>query len=262
MTNQKGQSMRNRLSIGLLALCLGFNCSQAMAAKTPQSLSTDSRVRHVMYDPNQVYEIIGTYGYQTSLEFAQDEEVKVVSLGDTIAWQTVPYNNRVFLKPVEPRAATNMTVITNKRTYYFMLSSSKLSKETTFLVRFKYPQSPSPVTAQNPKPKATNTGFDPEKINLDYSTAGHKHAIPLDRVMDDGQFTFFRFSQNGEIPTIYTVGPDGTESIVNTRREGAYVVVERTSGLFTLRNGNNYLCVKNNANRDETSPEQPISGSL
>lgn len=255
--------MRNKLSTGLFAVCLAVTSSPAMAAKTPQSLSSDSRVRHVMYDPNQVYEIIGTYGYQTSLEFATDEEVKVVSLGDTIAWQTVPYNNRVFLKPVEPRAATNMTVITNKRTYYFMLSSTKLSKETTFLVRFKYPQTASTVATTQSKPKIDSTGFDPEKINLDYSTSGHKHAILLNRVLDDGQFTFFRFDEKGEIPTIYTVGPDGTESIVNTRREGSYLVVERTAGLFTLRNGNSYLCVRNNSIQSEIpKSEQLTTGSL
>ncbi|MEG4582209.1 P-type conjugative transfer protein VirB9 [Microcoleus sp. MON1_C5] len=250
--------MRNKISTGLFAVCLAVTSSTAMASKTPQSLSSDSRVRHVMYDPNQVYEIIGTYGYQTSLEFATDEEVKVVSLGDTIAWQTVPYNNRVFLKPVEPRAATNMTVITNKRTYYFMLSSTKLSKETTFLVRFKYPQTTSTVATMQSKPKIDSTGFDPETINLDYSTSGHKHAILLNRVLDDGQFTFFRFDEKGEIPTIYTVGPDGTESIVNTRREGSYLVVERTAGLFTLRNGNSYLCVRNNSIQSEI----PKSGQL
>lgn len=254
--------MRNQLSTGLLAICLAFTSVQATAAKTPKSLATDSRVRHVMYDPNQVYEIVGTYGYQTSIEFATDEEVKVVSLGDTIAWQTVPYNNRVFLKPVEPRAATNMTVITNKRTYYFMLSSTALSKQTTFLVRFSYSHGNAFGLGKGNSRKAVPTGFDPEKINLDYSTSGHKHAISLDRVLDDGQFTFFRFGQNGEIPTIYTVGPDGTESIVNTRREGGYVVVERTSGLFTLRNGRNYLCVKNNTIGLGSSSDAIRNGSL
>lgn len=255
--------MRTLFQSGLVALCLALPWVQSEAAKTPQSLATDSRVRHVMYDPNQVYEIIGTYGYQTSLEFGNDEEVKVVSLGDTIAWQTVPYNNRVFLKPVEPRASTNMTVITNKRTYYFMLSSSKLSKETTFLVRFMYPQGNRPVNTRNVGSSSVASSFDPEKINLNYSTSGHKHAIRLDRVLDDGQFTFFRFTQNDEIPSIYTVGPDGTESIVNTRREGAYVVVERTSGLFTLRNGNNYLCVKNNSLTADQRPDDSMtSGSL
>lgn len=216
------------------------------AAKVPQSLASDERVRHVMYDPNQVYEIVGTYGYQTSIEFAADETVKVVSLGDTIAWQTVPYDNRVFLKPVEAKASTNMTVITSKRTYYFMLSSTKLSKDTTFLVRFQYPQGKLASGGQGTKSTGAANGFDPDKINTDYSSSGHREAINLDRVMDDGQFTFFRFPQHAEIPSIYMVGPDGTEAIVNTRREGAYIVVERTAGLFTLRNGTAYLCVRNN----------------
>ncbi|MEN9136751.1 TrbG/VirB9 family P-type conjugative transfer protein, partial [Xanthomonas euvesicatoria] len=79
-------------------------------------------------------------------------------------------------------------------------------------------------------------------------TSGNKTAIPLKRAFDDGQFTYFMFDQNAEIPSVYTVGPDGKESLVNTRREGQYLVVERTASLFTLRNGNSHLCVQNNAN--------------
>jgi hypothetical protein len=86
---------------------------------------TDNRVKQVPYDPNQVYELVGTYNYQTSLEFEADEMVKVVALGDTIAWQTILFRNRLFLKPVEENADTNLTVITSKRTYYFQLSSTK-----------------------------------------------------------------------------------------------------------------------------------------
>lgn len=244
----------------LVTLLLGFSQFQglATAATTPRSLATDTRVRHVVYDPNQVFEIVGTYGYQTSLEFAPDEEVKVISLGDTIAWQTVSYKNRIFLKPVEPNARTNMTVITNKRTYYLMLTSTKRSKDTTFLVRFQYPK-PAPMVTQTSvqSQKPTDEGFDPDKINLDYSTSGSTSAIPLTRVLDDGQFTYFRFKDGGDIPSIYTVAPDGTESLVNSRREGTYIVVERTAGLFTLRDGTEHLCVKNNQYQaSDKKPEQ------
>jgi type IV secretion system protein VirB9 len=216
----------------------------------------------VMYDPNQVYEIRGTYGYQTSLEFGSDETVKVVTLGDTIAWQTVPYNNRVFLKPVEPNAATNLTIITDKHTYYFMLSSGRLSKDTTFLVRFRYPNAASNRISQSSGSSQQSTkeskGFDPASLNLDYSTSGNKRAIPLSRVFDDGQFTFFKFDDNTEIPSIYTVGKDGTEAVVNTRREGSYIVVERTTDLFTLRNGADHLCVKNNEGSTHLTQENTV----
>lgn len=219
----------------------------AHASKIPRSLATDARVKQVLYDANQVYEIVGTYGYQTSVEFALDEKVKVVSLGDSIAWQTVPYQNRLFLKPVEPNAATNLTVITDKRTYYFTLTSAKKPAPMTFLVRFVYPNAHITVPDRaNDVPQPN--GPAPARRNLDYGTSGDRTAIPLKRVFDDGQFTYFLFDSDAEIPSVYTVGPDGTESIVNTRREGPYLVVERTASLFTLRNGNAYLCVQNNAN--------------
>ncbi|VVE41357.1 P-type conjugative transfer protein VirB9 [Pandoraea horticolens] len=46
----------------------------ARAAKLPHSLVTDHRVKQVPYDPNQVYEIVGTYGYNrpTSTKQAED----------------------------------------------------------------------------------------------------------------------------------------------------------------------------------------------
>lgn len=231
----------------------------AHAAKLPHSLVTDDRVKQVPYDPNQVYEIVGTYGYQTSIEFASDEIVKVVTLGDSIAWQTVPYQNRLFLKPVEPNAATNLTVITDKRTYYFKLTSSKNRASMTFLVRFVYPNAKAniPASADGNSKNASN-GFDLSKINLDYGTSGNKKAIGLNRVFDDGQFTYFLFDQGAEIPSAYTVGPDGTESLVNIRREGQYLVVERTASLFTLRNGNSYLCVQNNLNPYQRAGGAPV----
>ena len=124
-----------------IALSLCFFGGFAHAAKLPTPLLTDKRVKQVTYDPNQVYELVGTYNYQTSLEFEADEMVKVVALGDTIAWQTIPFRNRLFLKPVEENADTNLTVITSKRTYYFQLGSSKKNTGQSYLIRFIYPSS-------------------------------------------------------------------------------------------------------------------------
>ncbi|WP_175983224.1 TrbG/VirB9 family P-type conjugative transfer protein [Caballeronia zhejiangensis] len=223
--------------------------ASAIAAKSPHALITDNRVKQVPYDPNQVYEVVGTYGYQTSIEFANDETVKVVSLGDSIAWQTVPYQNRLFIKPVEPNAATNLTVITDKRTYYIKLTSSKARTTQTFLVRFIYPNSnPNGYAGAGRSEAHTSNGIDPANLNIDYAVSGDRTAIPLNRAFDDGQFTYFLFGRDAEIPSFYTVGPDGTESAVSPRREGQYMVVKRTASLFTLRNGNAYLCVQNKAN--------------
>lgn len=225
-----------------IAVCLGVGMSVATAAKIPKPLATDARVKQVTYDPNQVYQVVGTYGYQTAIEFSSAESIKVVTLGDTIAWQTVPYRNRLFIKPVEPRAATNMTVITDKRTYYFVLNSTHAATGMTFLVRFRYPGRQKWTADTTPDIPDVATLA---KVNMDYGMYGDKRAIALRRAFDDGQFTYFMFDKDADVPAIYVVGEDGGESIVNTRREGLYLVVERVAERFTLRNGKNYLCVKN-----------------
>lgn len=232
----------------------------AWAARSPNALATDARVRQVIYDANQVYEIVGTYGYQTALEFHMDEVIRVVSLGDSIAWQAVPYRNRLFLKPVEPNAATNLTVITNKRTYFFGLRGGR-GGAATYLVRFVYPAKSTGVggwadrlgDAAGREPRsacltpASGVGrmADPSAVNRRYATAGDRSALGLRDVCDDGQFTYFRFEHEADIPAVYVVGVDGTEALVNTRREGDYLVVERRAARFTLRNGRVHLCVMN-----------------
>ena len=55
--------------------------------------------------------------------------------------------------------------------------------------------------------------------------------------------TWFRFE--GETPAIYIVDADRNESLVNFRTEGPYVVVDRVSRQWTLRNGQNSTCIFN-----------------
>lgn len=233
-----------------IALSLCFLGGFAHAAKLPTPLMTDNRVKQVPYDPNQVYELVGSYNYQTSIEFEADEMVKVVALGDTIAWQTIPFRNRVFIKPVEDNADTNMTIITSKRTYYFQLSSTKKRTGQSYLVRFIYPSSrlSSFTEVKSPEPAPVVSTGTPGSPNINYGYAGDKDAIGLQSVMDDGQFTKFLLKKGADMPQFYRVLPDGTEAMVNKRREGDYVVVERLDSMFVLRDGNAHVCVENLAN--------------
>lgn len=225
-------------------ILLGIFSLTGYAEKLPKSLSSDFRMKQVMYDPNQITHITGAYGYQTSVEFAPDEQIKLVTLGDSIAWQTVPYLNRLFIKPVEDNAKTNMTVMTNKRAYFFQLETSEKKDALTFLVRFAYPN----MTYEEESRHAVASIEDHlSEMNWRYSTSGDKAAFALKKVFDDGQFTYFLFEEDTDIPSVYVVDQDGYEAIVNTRREGKYLVVERTNNKFTLRIGKSYLCVRNDA---------------
>ena len=227
--------------------------TSALADKTPRPIATDVRIRQVAYSANEVYEIVGTYGYQTVIEFSDSEEIKLVAIGDSIAWQAVPMGSQLFLKPVEPDTATNLTVTTNKRFYYFNLVASKnKSKEAlTYTVRFIYGDTgittPPPTVSRNNDVESKQAGQlskAPTDFNFNYQVSGSKE-ISLVRAFDDGQFTYLRFASSVDVPAMFAVDRDGKESLVNSRVEGQYVVIERVASQFTLRNGSVVACLFN-----------------
>ena len=55
----------------------------------------------------------------------------------------------------------------------------------------------------------------------------------------------FQDLDSANLPALFAVDPDGNEALVNFRMEGRYVVVERVGSLFTLRNGDEALCLFN-----------------
>ena len=72
-----------------------------------------------------------------------DEKIETVALGDSLAWQAVPDQSKryLFIKPLEKDAVTNMTVVTRKRIYSFILrADSRSARRVVFKVRFTYPE--------------------------------------------------------------------------------------------------------------------------
>jgi len=175
--------------------------------------------------------------------------VETISIGDSIAWQVVPAGHRVFLKPQEPNAVTNMTVITSLRPYYFELGAKKNhdAAAVTFLLRFNYPDSgPSVLGAHATSQPTAPPAKKPSDYNFNYTLAGARDIAPI-RVFDDGEFTYMQFRPLADLPAIFLVNKEKQESVVNYRIEGPYVVIERIFGQFSLRHGNEVACVFNRA---------------
>ena len=208
----------------------------AEAKQFPRALGSDQRVRHVMYSPNEVYEIHATYGFQTTIEFSDQEAIQVASIGDSIAWQVMPVGNRLFLKPVETNPHTNLTVITNKRSYYFSLSTTRPAlMSATYLVRFEYPGELGNTAgdgASNPVARAST----PANYNFNYQLKNNKRS-GLIQAFDDKEFTYLQFKNLSDLPAIFILDEEGKESLVNYRIEGPYVVVERVTPRLVLRRG-------------------------
>lgn len=110
--------------------------------------NTDPRVRYYAYSPEEVYALTGYFGHVTTIFFREDEEVSTISAGDSQAWDVTVAKNKdfIFLKPVlEPARRSNLTVVTNRRTYVFDLQmgtvedgADALPFDLTYKVRFNY----------------------------------------------------------------------------------------------------------------------------
>lgn len=235
----------------------------AGATQVPHAGAADARIKQVTYDPNNVVQIVGHYGYSTHIEFDGSETIKNVALGDSLAWEVAPVGNHLFVKPREPNATTNMTVLTNKRVYNFMLSAHQeknpSSRNLYFQVAFTYPMEKAKaeaarraaVVAQEKglrtKKLLANTARNP--VNWNYVGCGSTLVTP-NLVWDDGTYTYMQFSSNRSMPAVFVVdGSDGHkgEALENTHVQGSVIVVHRTAPKFVLRRGQSVACVVNRA---------------
>ena len=227
-----------------------FSFSKANAMKEPRSLAIDRRLGVIVYSPYDVHKYTGYFGYQTSIIFAEDETIDTMSMGDTSAWQMVPQGNRLFLKPIDQDATTNMTLITNKRVYYFELhgkDAKDINEEgLMFAIKFLYPGDADSTSslmshASNVEPDLSNKSL----YNFDYTISGPDAISPV-KIFDDGKFTYFEFKdKTAELPAIFYANKNGSEGLINFRIMGRYTVVESIRERFTIRHDSDVVCVFN-----------------
>ena len=101
----------------------------------------------------------------------------------------------------------------------------------------------------------------PELQNSHYSVAegpGSEDIVPA-LIFDDGRFTYLRLPGNRELPAVFAVLGDGSETLVNTRMEGDLMVVDRVSRRLMLRAGSAVVGVWNEAFDRDGQP--PVNGT-
>jgi type IV secretion system protein VirB9 len=248
-----------RMVVTVLAMLAGVEAAYAL--QEPRAIATEHRLRTVRYSPNEVFKFIGHYGYQSSIEFSQGEDIETISVGDSISWLINPIGNRIFLKPIEQDALTNMTVITSKRTYHFELHARETESindnDMVFVMRFVYPEDDIATIVYEEEDTVPDFNKEPDKYNFHYSIRGAETISPI-RIFDDGEFTYFEFEdKNADVPAFFNVDAAGNEELINFRTRGNYIVVERVSNVMTLRKGPYIVCVYNEVGRMEPYPPAP-----
>jgi len=216
----------------LLFLAGAALASAPLAAQVrPQALpGGDPRIQSVGYAANQVVLLEGAPGYQVTLELSPDERAENIALGDSSAWQ-VTANRRgdlLFIKALVGGIPTNMTVITNVRTYNFELIPAS-SSAMAYSVRFDYP--PPPAVVEEDLADAAAEGR--------YRLGGDKALRPSE-ISDDGVHTYIRWPRDRALPAVYAVTENGQEMLVNgmMRQDDLFVIDSISRKLVFRIDGN------------------------
>lgn len=256
--------MKRQYLIALL-LTAGWS-SAAPALETPRGAPQDSRIRFVDYQPYNITRVVGSLRSSVQIEFAADEEIAHVALGNTVAWEVAPAGNILFLKPRENQPITNISVITTRRdgstrSYQMELTVRDgpvaAGQDTYFYVKYRYPADEAERGRQDAaaRAQAAQAGQADEVLalherygprNWRYAAQGSVTLEPQ-AVYDNGKITTFAFSGNQEMPAIYMENSDGTESLVPKSVDGDLVLVHAISRKFILRRGGDVLCIFNEA---------------
>lgn len=235
----------------------------ASAEIAPTALPGDTRLVQFPYDPDNTYLVLARPKAVTHLQFAADEVVQSVAAGDTANWELTPTKNRknLFIKPKFDDQETSMTVLTDQRTYQFVLRSTGEGKKWHQRVNWIYPQdvvlelggadlvTPRPAqigltvdgrtAAGEPglRPSIDPAGLRPESLRFRYEIQGEAAFRPT-VVFDDGRFTYFKMpAALQELPALFAVIDGNEYALVNFEIKGDYLVAQRLLEKAVLKLG-------------------------
>lgn len=231
--------------------CLG----QAGAGAQPSqpALRPDPRIRVVPYRADAVFRLRGYVGYQIDITFAPDERFVGLGVGDSKGVTIAADANHLFLKPRAAHVATNLTVLTNRRTYLFDYEVEPQppdpdGADVIYAFRFEYPAVSASAASRRRSRVATDlvAAEADRPRNYDYWYCGDPSLKPA-AAWDDGVRTTLVFAAHAELPAIFAVGEDGSESLVNFDVEGGRIVVQRVARRLLLRRGKLTGCIVDRA---------------
>lgn len=209
----------------VLAIILALLAAPLVPQVRPLPGSGDPRLQTVIYNSNQIVQLPVAVGYQLTVELSPGERIENAALGDTGGWQVTANKrgDRLFIKR-QSGGATNLTVMTDARTYAFDLVPDEGSV-APYIVRFVYPSDATAPTASATAQPELNS----------YRIRGDK-AIWPSAMGDDGVRTFIEWGPEAAMPAVFAIDETGHEITVDGHiRDGRYVIDSiKTKLIFRL----------------------------
>lgn len=254
------------LRAAVLALLIQSSVQAEIVVGTP--VRGDTRLIQYHYDPDATYLVLAKPKAVTHLQFAVNEVIRSVAAGDTSSFELTPTKDRhhIFIKPKWDDMETSMTVLTDRRTYQFVLRSTGEGKKWHQRVSWIYasqmllplPESDvaqgdtapaAPAPARLPEPAQADPtaaaatspagvpGIKPDSLRFSYEVSGDASFKPS-VVFDDGRFTYYKLPQDiQELPALFAVINGNDYSLVNFEVKGQYLVAQRLMPQAVLKLG-------------------------
>lgn len=267
----------------LIAVAIGSSVDPVLAQDT-----VDPRLKEVFYDPQSVVTVFVKRGVVTDIVLDPAEAITDVASGlgadcakAEASWCVAaqPGGRHLFVKPkTNALASNNIAVVTDRRThsFRFVVLGDHDARPPIYRLTIKAAPPPPPVFAEARAPIVAiaaapppdpaelikeRLSAAPQVVNTRYSIAEGQHAedIVPTLIFDDGRFTYLKFPNNREVPALFHVLPDGSETVVNARMEGDLLVADRVSRRLVLRAGAAVVGVWNDAFDVDGVP--PTNGS-
>jgi type IV secretion system protein VirB9 len=256
--------MRMNTTLAAIGLLAGALLCGAAGAQS------DPRLREIWYDPEAVVSVPVKRGVVTHLMLDAGETISDVASGmgadctkPDMSWCIAMQagSRHIFVKPKSTASGpNNLAVVTDRRTHSFRFEVLDEGDRRAPVYRLHVkaapvrvaavPVVPAPAMAAIPvQPEAPAMSADeviagrltaaPAPVNSSYALAEGKASedIVPTLVFDDGRFTYLKFPNNREVPAVFHVLRDGSETLVNARMEGDLLVIDRVSRRLSLRAG-------------------------
>jgi type IV secretion system protein VirB9 len=221
------------------------------ALHEPSASGYINAVQIYPFSDNALYRLYAAPQQVSDIALQPGETLIAISAGDTVRWtvgDTTSGNGpqrqvHVLVKPFQPDLKTNLVILTDKRTYHLELQST--THATMAAVSWSYPGD-GLVTDQNDAAQRAaaaapfDSGIALDALNFRYRITGDDPPWKPLRAFDDTHKVYIEFPKRidqGEMPPLFVIGPDGGTELVNYRVRGNYYIVDRLFGAAELRMG-------------------------
>lgn len=190
----------------------------AMAVPTP---AADPHLQTVTYDEGRIVPLRIAPGFVATVVFADDERIENVAIGNPGGWQVTPNKrgDHLFVRALQDGGLTNLEVVTDRRHYSFLLSTSSAGDPTTaFVLRFDHVPDRSGTPAA-PLPPGR------------YTVSGARAIRPA-AIGDDGRTTRICWPAKTAIPAIFSRDDAGRERLADSRMEDGCSVIQSIAARY------------------------------